>query len=157
MKVFRWILGAAVLAAPAVMAQDSAPPTSSPAKAAVNVNAPRPAMSIEKLVAMRNALASQVAIYDSVEQTWRKPTPSEQEQLSQNAPSAGDARVVLLANGATAIQGGAAEISFLTVELQPDGELTMGHAARTEASPLATVPTPSLKKAAPAKGATDVE
>ena len=157
MRVCTWVLAAAMLAAPPVMAEEGAKPASDAAKPAVNVNAPRPAMSTEKLVALRNALAAQVAVYDAVEQTWRKPTDSEQQQLSQNAPVSGDARVVTLSNGAVAIQGAAAEISFLTVEMQPDGEMTMGHVARSEASSLAKVPTPRLKTAPSASGGKDVE
>lgn len=56
MKVHAWILGAAILAAPAVEAREGASPAPSPAQPAVNVNAPRPAMSVAQLLAMRNAL-----------------------------------------------------------------------------------------------------
>ena len=157
MRVCAWFLGAAMLAAPPVMAQERAPTAPSPAKQAVNVNAPRPAMSTEKLVAMRNALAAQVAVYDSVEQTWRKPTPSEQEQLSQGAPASGEASIITLPNGAKALKGAAAELSFMTVELQTDGALKLGHAGSAEAASVATAPTPRLKPAAPTKGGTHVE
>jgi len=154
MKVCAWILGAAILAAPPAMAEENASPTPSQA---VNVDAPRPAMSTEKLVAMRNALASQVAVYDSVEQTWRRPTPSEQAQLSQGASASGASRVVTLSNGGKAVQGGAAELSFLTVELQPDGTLTTSHMGGTKPPSPAKVPTPRLKTVAAKKGGQDVE
>jgi hypothetical protein len=146
-----------MLATPPVMAQENAPAAQSPAKPAVNVDAPRPAMSTEKLVAMRNALAAQVAVYDSVEQTWRKPTPSEQEQLSQGAPASGEASIITLPNGAKALKGGAAELSFLTIDLQSDGTLKLGHAASAEAASLSTVPAPRLKTAAPTKGGKNAE
>lgn len=84
-------------------------------------------------------------MYDTVEQTWRKPTPSEQAELSQGLSAPGAPRVVTLANGATAAKGDAAELSFLTVEVQPDGRLKTGHSVGADASPVATVPTPRLK------------
>ena len=157
MRMYAWVLGAAILAAPPVLAQEHALAAPSPAKSAVNVNAPRPAMSTEKLVAMRNALAAQVAVYDSVEQTWRKPTPSEQEQLSQGAPASGESSIITLPNGAKALKGGAAELSFLTVELQPDGALKLGHVGGAEAASVTTAPTSRLKPASPTKGGKHVE
>jgi hypothetical protein len=139
------------------MAQVSAPPTPSKADPAVNVNAPRPALSSEKLLAMRNALAARIAVYDAVEQTWRPPTPSEQEQLSEGVSASGSPRVVTLANGATAMKGDGAELSFLTVELRPDGTLTTAHLTGAEASSGAEVPTPRLKSAASRKGGRNAE
>lgn len=145
MRVYASILAAAILATPQVMAQDSAPPTPGPTEPAVNVNAPRVSLSTAKLLSMRNAMAAQIAAYDTVDQTWRAPTASEQEQLSQGLPGAGAPRIVTLSNGAVAAKGDAGEMSFLTVELQPDGALTMGHAAAAKAFPVAKVPTPRLK------------
>jgi len=157
MRVCAWVLGAALLAAPPVMALEGAQPASGPAEPAVNVQAPRPALSTEQLVAMRNALAARVAVYDAVEQTWRQPTPSEQEQLSQGLAASGAPRVVDLPNGAKALKGDAAEVSYLTIEIQPDGALKMGHAAGAEVASIASAPTPRLKPAAPAVGGNNVE
>lgn len=154
MRACWWVLGAAMVAAPPVLALEGAPPASGPA---VNVQAPRPAMSTEQLTAMRNALAARVAVYDAVEQTWRQPTPSEQEQLAQGLSASGAPRIVSLPNGATALKGDAAEVSFLTVDLQPDGTLKLSHAASAGAASVATAPTPRLKPAAPAKGGSHVE
>jgi hypothetical protein len=109
------------------------------------------------MMAMRNALAARIAAYDSVEKTWRQPTPSELEQLSQGLPAAGAPRIVTLSNGATAMKADAAELSFLTVVLQPDGTLTTGHVAAVEAPSGAIVPTPRLKNAASNKGGQDVQ
>lgn len=146
MRVHAWILGAAILAAPlVVVALGSAPATPSPtepaapAELAVNVDAPRPSMSTEELLAMRNTLAARVAVYDAVEQTWRAPTPSEQAELSEGLPAAGAPTVVSLANGGTALKGDAAALSFVTVELQPDGTFTMGHVAGDDAASVATM------------------
>ena len=64
MRVCAWVLGAAMLAAPPVMALEGAPPAASPAEPAVNVQAPRVEVVPERLIAMRNALAARVAVYD---------------------------------------------------------------------------------------------
>ena len=157
MRVCAWVLGAAMLAAPPVMALEGAPPAASSAEPAVNVQAPRPALSTEQLLAMRNALAARVAVYDVVEQTWRQPTPSEQEQLSQGFSASGEPSVVTLPNGTKVLKGDAVELSFLTVELQPDGTLKMGHAGGAEAASVATAPTPTLKKAPSTKGGQNVQ
>jgi hypothetical protein len=146
-----------MLASPPVMALESAPPAPGQAEPAVNVNAPRPALSTEQLLAMRNALATQVAVYDAVDQSWRKPTPSEQEQLSQGPSASGAPRVVTLPNGATAISGAAGELSFLTVELQRDGTLTTSHLSGAEVTSIARVPMPRLKPAAAKKGGRNAE
>lgn len=152
MRVCAWVLGAALLGVSPVMALEGVPPAASPAEPAVNVQAPRVEVLPERLIAMRNALAARVAVYDEVEQTWRQPTPSEQEQLSQGVPASGAPNVVTLPNGTKAVKGDAAELSFLTIEMQPDGTLKMGHATSAEAASVATAPTPQLKPAAPKKG-----
>lgn len=133
MKVHAWILGAAMLAAPAIMALDSAPSTPSPAEPAV-------------------AEAAQIAVYDSVEKTWRRPTESEQAELSQGAAGSGELRTFTLPNGGVVVEVGADAMSFLTVELQPDGTMKMDHAAAPEATSVAKVPTPRLKETASSKG-----
>ena len=157
MRVYAWVLGAAMFAASPVMALENAPPKTSAAEPAVNVQAPRPALSPEKLLAMRNALMARVAVYDAVEQTWRQPTPSEQAVLSQGLSASGEPSVATLPNGTKVLKGDAVELSFLTVELQPDGTLKMGHAGGAEAASVATAPTPKLKKAPSTKGGQNVQ
>jgi hypothetical protein len=157
MSVYAWILGAAMLAAPPVMALEDAPSAPDETKQAVNVVAPRPAMSTEQLLAMRNSLTARVGAYDAVGQSWRAPTASEQEMLSQGLGAAGAATVVTLPNGAVALKGDPAEVSYLTVELQADGTLSMDHTDGAETSADAIAPTPSLKKAATAKGGENAE
>lgn len=157
MRVCAWVLGAAMLAAPPALALEGAAPAASTAEPAVNVQAPRVEVLPERLIAMRNALSARVAVYDAVEQTWRQPTPSEQEQLAQGLPALGEPSVVTLPNGTKALKGDAAELSFLTIEMQPDGTLKMGHATSAEAVSAVKTPTPRLKPAAPAKGGRNVE
>lgn len=136
MRAYVWILGAAMLAAPLVMALKSAPATPSPAEPAV-------------------AEAAQIAVYDSVDQTWRAPTQSEQEELSQGAAASGELRTFTLPNGGVVAEVGADSMSFLTVEMQPDGTMKMDHMAAADASSLASMPSPRLKNAASTMGGRD--
>lgn len=152
MRVYVWVLGAAMLAAPTVLAQESAKPAAGSAKPAVNVNAPRSPLTLDEMLARPIAPGAQIAVYDSVEKTWRRPTPSEQEQLSQGNSASGAPTVVILPNGTKSIRADLNELSYLMAELQPDGTLKTGHVAAAEASSLAMVPTPSLKKAASTRG-----
>ena len=131
MKVYAFMLGAAALAAPVLgLTLKSASPEAETADVAapfVNPNAPRPAMSTEELVALRNAMTAQLGVYDAVEQTWRAPTPAERAELAQGASEAAAPTVTTLPNGTVVYQPGANDLSFLTVAVQPDGTVTMGH------------------------------
>lgn len=154
MRMSAWVSIAASCVALPAMAENSASvahkPTAAPA--AVNVNAPRPALPPEKLLAMRNALMSRIAVYDAVDKSWRAPTASEQAELTQGSLPSGEPSVVTLSNGGVALQGDAVDVSFLTVERQQDGTLKMDHAA------VAAVPTPRLKSSAVStKGGRHVE
>ncbi len=136
MRVSTWFLGAAILASPLFIALGSAPQALSPAEPAVNVNAQSPTM------AMRDGLSAQVAVYDAVDQTWRAPTPSELAGLSQGAAASGALRTFTLPNGGVVAELGEDSMSYLTVELQPDGTMTMDHVSAAEASSFAKSPTP---------------
>lgn len=103
---------------------------------------------LARVQAMRDALSARTAFYDRTEQAFRAPTAEEQQALAGDARVAGSAVERKLANGGVALGAEAAELSFLVVEVQPDGTTVMRHAD--------AAPQPQASAEAPAQSAREV-
>lgn len=119
--------GSAAARAPtdAVAASAAAAPATSPV-AGVRKASPQ---VVARMQAMRDAYNARVAVYDNVEQAFRAPTAEERVALAASAPAPATMEALSLSNGGSALRAAGGELSFLVVEVQSDGTLSMRHAA----------------------------
>jgi hypothetical protein len=83
---------------------------------------------VARMQAMRDMYNARVAVYDRAEQAFRTPTAQERLALSADAQEPESPMVRELSHGGVALGAAAGELSFLMVEVQPDGTTVMHHA-----------------------------
>jgi hypothetical protein len=117
------IAAAAALACGPALAQHAAAEPAQSATAAQNAAA---RFSPERLAAIRSALVSRVAVYDSAENAMRQPTAAEAAALAPKASNTAP-RLVTLPSGGLALRQDASNIEYLIVDIGADGKKTMRH------------------------------
>jgi len=125
---------------------NSAAPSAPSAPSAATIRKASPEV-VARMQAMRDAYNARMAFYDRTEQAFRAPTAEERLALAGDAEVAGSAVEQKLANGGVALGAEATELSFLVVEVQPDGTTVMRHAdAAPQSSDTAEAPARSARE-----------
>ncbi len=134
--MIRSSMAAVLLAATALTA--AAEPPRAEQKGATSVAAPTTTASAERFAKMRQAMLSQVAVYDAGEGAMRAPSAAEAAALASPATTmARAARMVALPGGGMALRADSESLSFLVVEINADGKTAIRHDASKSKAPAA--------------------